>query len=183
MMRILAVCGSLRTGSSNRAALDALALVAPAPMQVIQWDGLQDLPFFNPDLDDDRLPTAVAIWRRAVETHDAIVFCSPEYVGGIAGLLKNALEWLGGSTALYEKPVAVVNASPRARHADAALKLVLRTLSAKVIEEACIDLPLLGRSLNGSGIASDEALAQGLHHALGALQTAILNPGQPCARI
>lgn len=172
-MKILTVCGSLRAQSSNRAALDALALVAPGHVRVDHWPSLHELPFFNPDLDDDRLPQSVAAWRVAVESYDVIVFSSPEYIGGIAGLLKNALEWLGGSTALYEKPVAVLNTSPRARHADASLRLILRTVSAQLVEEACIELPLLGRGLSGTDIAADNALADPLCQMFRTLDAAI----------
>lgn len=165
-MKILTVCGSLRADSSNRAALDALALVAPAHISVCHWHTLSELPFFNPDLDEERLPQAVAAWRWAIESCDAVVFCSPEYVGGIAALLKNALEWLGGSTALYEKPVAVMNTSPRARQANAALREVLRTLAAEVLDEACGDLPLMGNQLSGAEIAADMRLARRLRDVL-----------------
>jgi chromate reductase, NAD(P)H dehydrogenase (quinone) len=34
----------------------------------------------------------------------------PEYAGGMAGALKNALDWLVGTGELYRKPVAVLSA-------------------------------------------------------------------------
>ena len=38
-----------------------------------------------------------------------------------AGVLKNALDWLVGSLEFPDKPVALINTSPRATHALAAL--------------------------------------------------------------
>lgn len=42
------------------------------------------------------------------------------------------------------KPVAVVNTSPRAHHAYEALLETLRTMSASVIADASVVVPLLG---------------------------------------
>jgi len=137
-------------------------MVAPMHVTVSAFRGIVELPFFNPDLDGETLPPSVIGWRTLVENSDAVVFCSPEYIGGIAGVLKNAIEWLGGSVALYNRPVAVINASPRAHHADAALKLVLRTISARLIDSACIELPILGRNMDAAMIAADGELAERL---------------------
>ena len=50
---LLTVSGSLRAVSSNGAVLDAAAALAPAPVRVTRFDGLADLPAFNPDLDGE----------------------------------------------------------------------------------------------------------------------------------
>ena len=91
-MRILAVSGSLRAASSNSRALAALKLLAPPDIEVEIWQGLDGLPFFNPDFDIDPAPPAVAAWRAAVEGCDALVISSPEYAHGVAGAMKNALD-------------------------------------------------------------------------------------------
>ncbi len=98
---------------------------------------------------------------------------SPEYARGIAGTLKNALDWLISSTEFPGKPVAVINASPRATHADAALRLTLETMSARIIADASITLPLLGRNLDADGIIADAELSRPLLAALQALQRAM----------
>ena len=59
-MKILALCGSLRRVSSNRAALEAGVLLAPPGAEVAIFDGIDKLPHFNPDLDQDPLPPEVA---------------------------------------------------------------------------------------------------------------------------
>jgi chromate reductase len=98
---------------------------------------------------------------------------SPEYARGVAGSLKNALDWLVGSTEFPGKPVAVINVSPRASHADAALRLTLQTMSAEIIEDASITLPLLGRNLDAQGIVADAELSAQILSALQALKRAI----------
>ena len=90
--RLLLVSGSLRAVSSNGAVLDAIAALAPSRIRVTRFDGLADLPAFNPDLDGEGAapPPAVARWRAAIAGTDAVVICSPEYAHGVPGALKNA---------------------------------------------------------------------------------------------
>jgi chromate reductase, NAD(P)H dehydrogenase (quinone) len=116
-MRILAISGSLRAVSSNTAVLQAAAILAPRGVEVVHYDGLGLLPHFNPDLDGDWPPAAVQNLGRDVELCDGLLICSPEYAHGVAGSLKNALDWLVGSIAFPGKPVALINASSRASQA------------------------------------------------------------------
>lgn len=165
-MRILAISGSLRAGSSNTALLLAAARLAPPPMAIVLYDGLAALPHFNPDLDTDDPPAPVRALRREVGSCQGLLLCSPEYARGVAGAMKNALEWLVGSHEFPGKPVALINASQRATHADAQLRLTLTTMSARLIEAASITLPLLGRGLDADGIAQDGELSARLRAAL-----------------
>ena len=80
--------------------------------------------------------------RAAVEGTDVLLIASPEYAHGMAGPMKNALDWLVSFEGVVGKPVALVNTSPRARHAYESLREVLRTMSTSLVAEAAI--PLLG---------------------------------------
>ena len=114
-MKILTVSGSLRAASSNTAVLDALPLLAPPGFEITRYLGLGELPHFNPDLDDgSTVPDPVAAFRRAVGEADGLILSSPEYAHGIAGSFKNGLDWLVGSLEFPGKPVALINAAPRA---------------------------------------------------------------------
>ena len=130
---VLALCGSLRAASINAALLHAAARIAAPEADIEVADWLGRLPLYNPDLenvvDDRELPRAVNALRLAVDAADAILIASPEYAHGISGTLKNALDWLVSFEPFIHKPVAVINASPRARHADEALRETLRTMS------------------------------------------------------
>ena len=171
---ILAISGSLRRGSSNSALVDALARLAPDWVGVSTYRELGKLPPFNPDLDGDPAPPAVARFRAALQACDAVLISSPEYAHGVPGVLKNALDWVVGSGELVDKPVALINASPRATHAQASLTETLDVMSARLVPEASIAIPLQGRALDGNGIAADAELSTALKRAIDALAAAAL---------
>ena len=165
-MKIAAISGSLRAGSSNTAVLRAAARLAPAGVEVVLFEGIADLPFFNPDLDGDDVPAPVGAMRALIGSVDGLLISSPEYARGVAGVLKNALDWLVGSHEFPDKPVAQINTSPRATHALAALTLTLETMSARLVTEACVTLPLLGGAWDEHSIAADPAVAEPLRLAV-----------------
>jgi len=110
-MKIIAICGSLRAQSSNLALLRAATNITT---EVQIYEGLADLPHFNPDDDAEGAtpPAAVAELRKMLVEADGILISSPEYAHGVPGSLKNALDWLVSDGALVDKPVALINASP-----------------------------------------------------------------------
>jgi chromate reductase len=178
MTMLLALCGSLRAGSSSMALLEAAVLMAPVGMRIELYDGIGMLPHFNPDLDDDNPPAEVVALRRAVGVADGLLISCPEYARGIPGSFKNALDWLVGSSEFPGKSVALFNASPRAFEAQAALRLVLQTMSARLVETASLTVPLLAAGLDGQGIVENVEIAPALAAALGAMAEAIaLGPG------
>ena len=123
-MRIFAISGSLRARSSNTELLRAAALVAPAGWTFDFYDGLAGLPHFNPDLDAEGStpPEPVRELRARIAAADALLICSPEYAHGVAGSMKNALDWLVSDAAMVGKPVGLLNASARAVVAHAAAR-------------------------------------------------------------
>lgn len=172
-MRILGIAGSLRARSSNRTVLEAVRLLAPAGMEIGLFAELGELPLFNPDRDHDPLPAPVAALRAAVNEADGLLICSPEYARGVSAVLKNALEWLVSGHEFPDKPVAVINASQRSAEADGQLRLILRTMSGRLIEQASITIPMLGRDLDAEGVAADATLSEILTQALTDLAKAI----------
>ncbi|MDH4176181.1 MAG: NAD(P)H-dependent oxidoreductase [Thermoleophilia bacterium] len=162
-LRVLAVSGSLRRGSTNTALLRAAAELAPPGTTVELLDGLGELPHFDADLEAlDAPPPTVAALRRRVEEADALLLATPEYNGSIPGALKNAVDWLSrprGAAALAGKPVAVVGASPGqygAMWAQGDLRRVLGVAGARVIGD---ELPVARVSalLDEDGALVDEA--------------------------
>jgi chromate reductase len=172
-MKILAISGSLRAVSSNTAVLRAAARLAPDGVEIVLFDGLAGLPFFNPDLEGDRLPYSVAAFRGLVGEVDGILISSPEYARGVAGVLKNALDWLVASFEFPNKPVALINTSPRATHALATLTLTLETMSAQLVSDAFVTLPLLGTRSDEAAIVADDVLAAPLREAIARFAAAI----------
>lgn len=166
-MKLLAISGSLRAASHNRSVLVAAKRLAPAGVAVDPFDGIGKLPFFNSDLETpEHLPEAVSAFRRTIGATDGLLISSPEYARGISGVMKNALDWLVGSSEFPGKPVALINTSPRATHALAALTLTLETMSANLVKDASITLPLLGTANDAESIVTDPELAEPLRAAL-----------------
>jgi chromate reductase, NAD(P)H dehydrogenase (quinone) len=167
-MRLLGISGSLRAASSNTAVLEAAARLAPAGVNVELYQRLGELPHFNPDFDNEKLPAIVGELRSLIGAVDGLLVSSPEYARGVPGSLKNALDWLVGSFEFPNKFVALINVSPRATHAQASLTTTLETMSARIILEASVTLPLLGTSLGADEIVATPELADPLRRAIAA---------------
>jgi chromate reductase len=113
-MRVLAISGSLRAASHNTALLRAAAELAPEGVEVELYDGLELLPAYNEEHDNDEPPAEVARLRDAIASADAVLIATPEYNGSMPGHLKQALDWASRPyqrSALWGKPVAVIGAS------------------------------------------------------------------------
>ena len=169
--RVLALCGSLRAASINASLLRAGARLAPEGISVTLFVSLGSLPLFNPDL-EPAPPAAVLALRQAVAAADALLIASPEYAHGLSGTVRNALDWLVSFEPFVGKPVALINASPRAHHAHEALLETLATMSARLLREACIALPLLGSGLSEDGMVADPQVAGAVRAVLECLASA-----------
>jgi chromate reductase, NAD(P)H dehydrogenase (quinone) len=163
--RILAISGSLRQTSSNTKLLQAAIALSPQHVEMKLYDGLNDLPHFNPDL-ELTAPSAVTALQAEIKYCNGLLISTPEYAHGIPGVLKNALDWLVSSEDFMGKPIAIFNASPRATHAQASLIEILTTMAGIVVSEACITVPLLGKSLDVAGIIADPKIANELENAI-----------------
>ena len=170
-MRVLAISGSLRRASTNMAALEALARLAPEGVKALVYRDLAKLPPFNPDddVEDKPKPEPVETLRALVGASDAIVIAAPEYAHGVPGVLKNALDWLVASETFAGKPVVLINASPRAFHAQASLREILATMAARLVPEAFASLSLTGKSVTAEDVLADPANARRLRESLDAL--------------
>ena len=177
-MRVLAISGSLRKGSSNTAALEALARLAPEGMRVLVYRDLASLPPYNPDddLEDQPKPELVRTLRAMVGACDAVVVASPEYAHGVPGVLKNAFDWLVSSETFAGRKVVLINTAPRAFHAQSSLREILATMSARFLADAFVTLPLTGRAITADEVVADETCVRRLGHVLEALVAAAQEP-------
>jgi NAD(P)H-dependent FMN reductase len=164
---ILALCGSLRSVSTNATLLRATARLAPADIHVELFGGLGLLPLFNPELEAS-MPAPVRALHERVASCDALLIASPEYAHGVTGVLKNALDWLVSFEGFVDKRVAIFNASPRSVHADAQLREILTTMSADLDADACLALPFRGTGITVQGILVSSHAAD-ISRALGRL--------------
>jgi NAD(P)H-dependent FMN reductase len=169
---ILLISGSLRAGSSNSALLRTAATLMPEGFRAVTYAGMADLPHFNPDDDRDPLPAAVVDLRRAIEDAAALLICTPEYAGALPGSFKNLLDWTVGGVEIGGKPTAWINvaaSATKAANAHASLRLVLNYTDAKIVEDACVHLPVTSAMVDGEGLIADAAVRTGIARSLVAL--------------
>lgn len=128
-MKILAISGSGRAGSTNTAMLRAVAEIAKPDHEVTVFTGIADLPVFSPDREVDPLPIGVQNLVDMITNSDIMIISSPEYVRAIPGGLKNAIDWLVSRDEIVNKPIALMHASHRGDDMLEHLRLVLATVS------------------------------------------------------
>lgn len=96
MAKALTLSGSIRAGSYNRLLQKAVGKrLAEAGFSVTEGHlGDYDLPIFNEDLEPDNVPQGARDLSELMHAHDLIFIAAPEYNGGQAPLLVNALTWV-----------------------------------------------------------------------------------------
>jgi chromate reductase, NAD(P)H dehydrogenase (quinone) len=154
MIKILAISGSLRASSSNTNILRVLANLAPKNVSIEIYEGIGNLPYFNPEIDDNRELISVQDWRSQLQQADAIIFCTPEYAHGVPGVLKNALDWIVSSGEFMYKPTAVISASPSpdgGEKANASLVQTLKMMMAEIPEGSILCIPAVSAKLSKQG--------------------------------
>jgi chromate reductase, NAD(P)H dehydrogenase (quinone) len=152
------ICGSSRARSTNAAALRTIEADAPSHIVCSFYEGMGDLPYFNPDL-GDQLPESVERLRSEIHSSDAILLLTPEYAGALPGSLKNLLDWTIGDAetgSIYEKPIGWLNVSPRGvRGALAELRTVLENAHARIVDDAVADVPITLDMVGPDGVIRD----------------------------
>ncbi|KAM0834512.1 hypothetical protein ACQ4PT_063545 [Festuca glaucescens] len=109
VLRVAALCGSLRKDSWHRGLIRAESI----PGLHIDHVDISGLPMANPDLetdDGDGFPPDVEAFRDRVRAADCFIFASPEYNYSITATLKNALDWAsrGKKSCWADKAAAIV---------------------------------------------------------------------------
>jgi NAD(P)H-dependent FMN reductase len=170
-MKLLAISGSLRAGSSATALAAALAELAPAGTTVILYDELEGIPPFHPDRDreGDVAPAPVARLRAAITGADAVVISTPEYAFGLPGVLKNALDWTVASGDFAGKPTAAISSSPSELGGDkahASLLLTLRAMQARLPTGGGLIVPFVRKKIDARGAIVDAETAAALRSML-----------------
>jgi chromate reductase len=139
-MRVLGICGSLRAESYNSQLLHAARELLPEGIELELFDGLRELPPYDPDVDAHAVSAPVQALRERIGAADVLLIATPEYNGSLPGLLKNAIDWASrprGAASLANKPVAVIGASTGSFGgvwAQADTRKVLGIAGARVIE-------------------------------------------------
>ncbi len=112
MISVLGICGSLRRGSYNMAALRTAVALKPANVNV-PIAAISQIPLYNEDVRQQGFPPSVETLRRQIKEADALLFACPEYNYSMTGVLKNAIDWASRppDQPFAGKPCAIIGAA------------------------------------------------------------------------
>lgn len=161
---VLAICGSLRANSLNRALLTAAEAMVP-DLRFVGDELVRELPLFNPDIEEFSL--SVQQFREAAASARGVFIASPEYLYSASGVTTNALDWLVGSSGLMSKPTLVMSASPGHTGGLRGVASLIPTLD--VLGAVLLDPVTVSRAaarIEPGGAITDEALRKRLQIAV-----------------
>jgi FMN reductase len=164
-IQVAGICGSLRTGSFTRMALQvALAGAKEAGARTRLIDLREyHLTFCDGKEDESGYPQDVFTLRDEVRAAQGIILATPEYHGGYSGVLKNALDLMGFEE-FEGKMLGLVGVSGGGMGAFGALnnlRAVGRALHAWVIPEQAA-IPEAWKVFDAAGSLKDSALEKRL---------------------
>jgi len=114
VIKVAALCGSLRQGSYNRSLLRSAIQICNESINgmQIEYIDIAPLPMLNTDLEvGGTYPPAVEAFRQKILEADSILFASPEYNFSVTGPLKNAIDWASRPPNVWaDKAAAIVSA-------------------------------------------------------------------------
>jgi len=117
MPTVVALSGSLRSGSFNSALLRAAIEVAPEAL-TLDVGSIRGIPLYDGDEEAAQgIPAVVQDLKERIAAADALLLVTPEYNNGIPGVFKNAIDWLSRPASdiprvFGDLPVAVMGATP-----------------------------------------------------------------------
>jgi NAD(P)H-dependent FMN reductase len=119
MGKILCFAGSTRKDSANKKLARYAKNIVPS---LISFIDLRDfsMPLYDGDLEErDGIPENAKKLKQMILEADGLIIASPEYNGGVSGVLKNAIDWVSRPdrgekpmNAFKGKKAAIMSASP-----------------------------------------------------------------------
>lgn len=171
--KILGICGSLRKGSLNMAALRAAAANAPDGV-ALEIADISSVPVYDDDVYENGFPQAVETLREQIREADALLFATPEYNYSYTGVLKNAIDWVSRPPdhPFTGKAVGMLGCSAGTSgtmRAQYHLRQVMVFLDMRPINKPEVFLPAAGNLFDENGDLTDGATAERLTQLLAAL--------------
>jgi NAD(P)H-dependent FMN reductase len=142
-IKALAISGSTRQNSSNHRLINAITELFADRIEITIFEGLSQLPHFNPDQNNENVSTLVTDFRNMIRNAAAIIICTPEYAHGIPGSLKNAIDWTVSSGEFSHKPTVLITASTDGKFGHYALLETLQVLEAKNVDQLQLLIPFI----------------------------------------
>ena len=158
--KILAIPGSTRQRSTNLSLIIAIAELFRDSLEIEIFRGLAEIPHFNPDLDTEIPPPAVADFRKQLKDSDGILICTPEYAMGVPGSLKNAIDWTVSSMEFSHKPVALITASSSGQKAHLSLLDTLKVIESDIPGDSQLLVSFVQTKVKEDKIADKTTLDQ-----------------------
>jgi chromate reductase, NAD(P)H dehydrogenase (quinone) len=173
-LKILGLAGSLRRASFHRGLIRAAQELAPGDTMVEPYERLDEIPFFNQDVEDQGDPAPVKEFKEKIRQVDAILIATPEYDYAIPGVLTTALDWaLRPPSPFRHKPVGIVGTSPGSvgtARGQMVLRQILLHPPAYVMPEPQMLIPYaLERFDEQTGDLVNERMREMMHRFLKAL--------------
>ena len=167
---VTVLVGSLRADSANRKLAETLPSLAPEGVELRIAENLDQLPFYNEDLDGANAPAAAVALRQQVAESDRLLVVTPEYNATIPAVINNAIDWLSrpyGTGAIVGKPFGAIGVTPtpyggKWAHDDA-------RRSAKIAGAHVVEAVDFSQSSLDVDVLSDEQVLNNLRSALSAL--------------
>jgi azobenzene reductase len=103
-MKLLIISGSPR--KKGRTGIATRSIERMYKIDRIDLSGEDAVPLYNGEEVQDQIQSVIQL-RQKVKEADGIIIATPEYHGGMSGVLKNALDYLG-SEHFQHKPVALI---------------------------------------------------------------------------
>ena len=171
-LTVLAICGSLRAKSTNKALLEYAQAHAPDGMRIELAD-LSEVPFYNADL--SAKPAAVELLLAQCAKADALLLGCPEYNYSIAPALKNALDWISRepNNELIAGKVAAIMGSGGGMGTSRAqyhLRQVCVFLDLHLVNKPEVFCNAFTNTFDGDGKLTDERIQKLIVQQLDALQ-------------
>ena len=167
---VTVLVGSLRADSANRKLAETLSSLAPEGVELRIAENLDQLPFYNEDIDGPDAPAAAVALRQQVAQSDRVLVVTPEYNATIPAVINNAIDWLSrpyGEGAIVGKPFGAIGVTPtpyggKWAHEDA-------RRSAKIAGAHVVEAVDFSQSTLEVDVLSDEQVLSNLRTALAAL--------------
>lgn len=166
-MKILGISGSTRLGSANLTILDIAASFLPDDVEFEIFNGLQEIPLFDPSVKDE--PPAFTKLKDALAASDGVLISTPEYAFGIPAVLKSALEWTVASSSFSARPTALITASTSGTKAHQSLLWVLEAIGCEMNDDTQLLIQFIRAKMDAEGRIKDEATLESIKNVVRAL--------------
>jgi NAD(P)H-dependent FMN reductase len=154
--KVIAICGSTRQNSINHSLIKAIVNLSAENLDITIFDGIANLPQFNPDNDGENVSDEVAHFRQLLDNAEGIIICTPEYAHGVPGTLKNAIDWTISSSQFPHKPTMLITASTDGTFGHKALLETLKAIEAKNIDNLQLVISFVKTKMSSENQITDE---------------------------